>query len=329
MKKLIVLIATFALAIGCAVGLAACAEGKEYKITCVDAQNGYVTVADTEVNAGEKVILASHPDAGYKFTSFTVDGEEIEGCSFVMPEKDVTVSANFEILTYTITYVQGDTTVEEGNPETYTVEDDVTLIQPQKEGYEYCGWYTHYTESELDYGLTYEDYRVTTIKGLVGNLTLYAKYYNSRHEVLVDYDIDNGSIYVDGYYDAYYGDTFEVEVNPDRGYELVHITVNGEVIEGTAFTVSGDVEISAEFKAIEYKITYVLDGGTATGNPEKYTIEDFYISLTEPEKEGYYFEGWYLNEENSIYFNPDFYADDYLCNLTLYARFEEEYDTQI
>ena len=42
----------------------------------------------------------------------------------------------------------------------------------------------------------------------------------------------------------------------------------------------------------QYSITYELDGGTAEGNPDSYTVESEDFSLNEPTKEGYIFIGW-------------------------------------
>ena len=47
---------------------------------------------------------------------------------------------NYDIEEYTITYegIENDTT---GNPTKYTVEsDDIKLVNPEKEGYEFTGW---------------------------------------------------------------------------------------------------------------------------------------------------------------------------------------------
>ena len=48
----------------------------------------------------------------------------------------------------------------------------------------------------------------------------------------------------------------------------------------------------AKFTAIEYTITYDLDGGSATGNPATYTIETASFTINNPVKTGYKFTGW-------------------------------------
>ena len=65
-------------------------------------------------------------------------------------------------------------------------------------------------------------------------------------------------------------------------------------------TVTGDAEYTATYNktAIEYTITYVLNGGT---NPDDakttYTAEDLPYTLPTPTKEGNSFDGWFDNEE--------------------------------
>ena len=61
--------------------------------------------------------------------------------------------------------------------------------------------------------------------------------------------------------------------------------------------VSEDTEVYAKWTPIKYTIEYVGDGFTTT-LPTTYTLEDTDINLTTPTLDaGYYFEGWYLNNE--------------------------------
>ncbi|MDE6597023.1 MAG: InlB B-repeat-containing protein [Clostridia bacterium] len=330
MKKLLIILAASIAIICGAIGIAACADKEEYSVACITCDNGYVTVSDTKAEAGEKVIIAAHPDAGYMLTTFLLDGEELEGCSFIMPEKDVTVSAQFEVVTYSITYVLGDATFNGSNPETYTVNSDVTLTDPKKDGYDVCGWYTYYVNPEYYYDWDMEYCRVKNLKGFYGNLTLYAKYYKAPHTIHVE-ENDNGECWIEDYYgEAFYGDTYNITVDPDEGYELDYITVNGEKIEGTSFTIQNEnIEIAANFKLIVYDIIYELFGGeNAEDNPDTYTVKDEYIYLSNPTKEGFVFTGWYLDAEmTKPVYNDYFSVYDYLDldgPLTLYASFISE-----
>ncbi len=56
--------------------------------------------------------------------------------------------------------------------------------------------------------------------------------------------------------------------------------------------INSQILVYADWTPIEYQIKYHLDGGTATGNPEKYTITDNAITLVNPTKTGHTFAGW-------------------------------------
>ena len=54
----------------------------------------------------------------------------------------------------------------------------------------------------------------------------------------------------------------------------------------------GNRSYTAHWSLNTYSITYDLDGGTAFGNPDSYTVESAAITLNEPAKAGYVFTGW-------------------------------------
>lgn len=62
-------------------------------------QNGTVTANYRHTVSGETVYLTVTPDQGYEMTegTLTVNGEAVPGTSFVMPDADVTVTAEFEV----------------------------------------------------------------------------------------------------------------------------------------------------------------------------------------------------------------------------------------
>lgn len=332
MKKLLIVLTAVVISVCGVLCLTACSGKKEYSVVCGDSENGYVIASDTGVAAGEKVILAAHPDAGYRLVSFVLDGEDIAGVSFVMPEKDVTVSARFELVTYSITYILGDATVSGDNPSTYTVESGDTLIEPKKDGYETCGWYRYRPEPEFGYDYDIEDYRVTSLEGVYGDLTLYAMYYNPWHTIDISNDSEHGYGFVgNSTGEAQYSDAIEVTVVPDNGYAF-YLTVNGtELLEGeTSFTMPAcDVEIVIYYTPIEYKISYELDGGENSElNPQSYTVQDDEITLYDATKEGYIFDYWYYFDEygyTQFVYDSTFRISSYdLCDITFHAYFIED-----
>lgn len=58
-----------------------------------------------------------------------------------MPGPSITLYGHSTLINYNITYNLNDGILEEMNPETYTIKsDNITLINPTKEGYTFIGW---------------------------------------------------------------------------------------------------------------------------------------------------------------------------------------------
>ena len=56
--------------------------------------------------------------------------------------------------------------------------------------------------------------------------------------------------------------------------------------------ITENITLTAKWTVNQYTITYDLNGGTAEGNPDSYTIETENITLNAPTKVGYTFTGW-------------------------------------
>lgn len=67
--------------------------------------------------------------------------------------------------------------------------------------------------------------------------------------------------------------------------------------------VTGDMTLTAQWTLDRYTISYNLNNGTATGNPDSYTVESDAITLNTPTRPGYTFTGWSgtgLTGENNL-----------------------------
>ena len=78
----------------------------KYSINVVQPANGSVAASATSATAGTTVKLTATPAEGYTLDYFTLDGTRINGDTFIMPARNVEVSAVFTANAYSITVVQ-------------------------------------------------------------------------------------------------------------------------------------------------------------------------------------------------------------------------------
>ena len=78
----------------------------KYSINVVQPANGTVSASATSATAGTTIELTATPAEGYTLDYFTLDGERINGDTFIMPARNVEVSAVFTANAYSITVVQ-------------------------------------------------------------------------------------------------------------------------------------------------------------------------------------------------------------------------------
>lgn len=77
-----------------------------YSITVVQPTGGTVSASATSATAGTTIELTATPAEGYTLDYFTLDGARINGNTFIMPARNVEVSAVFTANAYSITVVQ-------------------------------------------------------------------------------------------------------------------------------------------------------------------------------------------------------------------------------
>ena len=184
----------------------------------------------------------------------------------------VTLYAVWSINSYTVTWV-----VDGEQYETATYEYGAALSQipePTKTGHTFSGW------SELPATMPAQDVTVT------GTFSI-----NSYKVTwLVDGVEYNTATF------QYGAALSQIEDPTKTGY-----TFSGWSELPTTMP-ANDVTVTGSFTAIDYTITYELNGGTNSAqNPTKYTVEDA-ITLQDPAKTGYTFEGWYSEStfENKV-----------------------------
>ena len=257
--------------------------------------------------------IASQGKTGYTFNHWSLEqGGTAFDFSTIITEPTI-LFAVYNLDTYRIDYVLDGGTVA-SNPTEYTIlSDDITINNPTKNGYDFVGW-TESTENPKNPFIIEH--------GSTGNKTLTAHY--TPTEYRIDYVYNGGSL-AEGVTNPnkYYitSDTIIINNPSKTGYTFVGwndgTNTNNPYVLNAGST--GNKTLTAVFTADEYRIDYVLDGGTVTSNPDKYTIESPDITINNPSKTGYTFVGWTESTENPK--NPFIIEHGSTGNKTLTAHY--------
>lgn len=221
---------------------------------------------------------------GYSFLGwYTLLDEQVT--SSIVEDKElkssVIIKAKWEIINYNITYVlDGGTST---NPNTYTIEDNITLTNPTKFGSTFLGWSIN---NEETYNST-----ITISKGTTGDKeyiarwtdTIYSLYFNSNGGSTVAKITSAG------------GKAITKPDNPTKeGYNFL-----GWYNDNNLFTFDvmpyKSITLKAKWELKEYSVSFTNeDFETLT-----ITIEDE-IRIPNPTKKGYEFLGWGTSREKDV-----------------------------
>ena len=219
----------------------------------------------------------------------------------------------------TLTFDAGEGSFKEEKTLTLTgkVGDNLALPEtPVREGYNLAGWdpalpekypeinteYTAVWVKEGDYTITYE------LNGGT-NAPENPASYNVETETIPLKDPAKAGYTFEGWY--------------KDGEFTTQVT---EITQGT----TGNITLYAKWvKEGDYTITYELNGGTnAPENPAGYNVESETITLKDPAKPGYTFEGWYMAEDFTGNAVTEIIQGT-TGNITLYAKWVKEGDYTI
>ena len=270
-------------------------EQSEFYVTMVIDGCGNAVARPNPAKEREKIQLTAKPDKGHHFkewqaTSGTSGKIMITNDKFTMPAENVTVKAIFEADTYTVGLNANGGTIASGKDVTsYTygtgaalpTADDMTYT-----GHTFKGWY----DNE---GLTGDP--VTAISDTeTGNKAYWAKW--EIHQYTITVKPENGKADITITQD--YGTPITAPTLTREGYQF-----NGWDKTFPTTMPAGDMTITAQWTLNRYTISYNLNNGTATGNPDSYTVESDAITLNTPTRPGYTFTGWSgtgLDGENNM-----------------------------
>ncbi len=131
-----------------------------YTVTAGEAENGSVTVKPVEAKEGEVVTVTAEPDEGYELDElcYMTEGGDpvaVENGEFTMPAADVTVTATFKKLLFTVAFVDEDGTELQRGTVPYgemPVFEGADPVKDADDGYTYTfkGWEPELTEASED-----------------------------------------------------------------------------------------------------------------------------------------------------------------------------------
>ena len=219
-----------------------------YSITVVQPTGGTVSASATSATAGTTVKLTATPAEGYTLDYFTLDGARINGDTFIMPARNVDVSAVFTANAYSINVVQPANGMVSASATSATAGTTVKLTASPAEGY------------TLDY-FTLDGERINgdTFIMPARNVEVSAVFTANAYSITVVQP--TGGTVSASKLSAFFGEAVELTAVPDEGYELSHYVVNGAANNGGTFTMPArDVIVTAVFtKVAEPSVNLALN----------------------------------------------------------------------
>ena len=228
---------------------------------------------------GETIEYPANPSkAGYTFESWVGDKP------VTMPDNDVIITAEFEVITYTITYNLAGGTNHANNPATYTVEDEITLLAPTKTDYDFLGWFDE------------EDQLVSVLNNTTGNLVLTARW--DQNAYAISYDLNGGSWKEEegaAKYSSLLG--YELPLLVKEGYTFngwyENSEFTGDAVTAIEIGTEGPKSFYAKFTIITYTVTFDSNEGSAVAD-QNINHGSKVEKPADPTRNGYAFIKWQL-----------------------------------
>ena len=269
-------------------------EANQYTVTLNDnggsGGSGNITATYDSLINGVNVPTKT----GYEFLGYFDNNnkkyvnENGQGVAVWDKDQNYELYAHWNIITYHITYEYAGGSAT--NPTTYTVEDEFTVINPTKFGYNFTAWSGDKTGDTV------------TFSHETGDKTLTANY--SPKTSVITFNKGAGTGGTNSQNATYDAALSDIIVPTRDGYDFIgYEDSNGKkyfnrfgnpVVD--AWDKDCDTELSAIWDLHGYNIDYDYQGGTvATANAERYYDTTPAFTITNPTKYGYNFAGWTVN----------------------------------
>ena len=264
-KKIFVYMLTLCLIVACSFALTACSNEHNISIK----QNDYLNISTSVSTAkSEEKVTISYTKKetfvekpGYEVKlmvqtndqkAIVVNYDESGNYYFIMPDCDVSISAEYLPIQYTITYDLNGGENNANNPTTYTVDsNDIIISQPTYTNYYFSGWTIN------DGSQIVRDYTIPS--GTTGNITLKANWKQT-----LDYSF---------YSTTYTGEELSVNASNFVGSNQAQFV---EISGDTKATNAGTYEVTLSLKD---KVNIVWTDGTTEDKTVQWSIVPAKVSV--------------------------------------------------
>lgn len=279
-----------------------------YTITTTVSGNGSISPNGKITKIyGESITFTLTPQPGNTVGLIAINGSTLStdktqdaienGLTISDIAQNYTISVVFEAISYNFTF---DLNYVGSQPITTKIKcgEMVALIaDPTRTGYTFGGWYQ---EAECIN-------KFVTVTMPANDITIYAKWTIKSYVVTATAG-ENGSISPYGQNVLEFGESITFTFTPDKGYCVKSINIDDKYLSAselanaiaygyTFASVSDNHTIDVQFEVVAYTFVYNLNyqgGGEISQN---YDFGDKIIKIEDPVRDGYTFEGWYVESE--------------------------------
>jgi len=243
----------------------------------------------------DAITLHNPTRTGYAFAGWSGTGITGTSTNVTIPAGSTgnrEYTANWTPNTYIVHYdANGGAGTMADATHTYDAAANLTANEFTRSGYGFAGWAT-----APGGDVAYADKQSVINLAESGVVNLYAKW--TLIDYTITYNLDGGTVSAANP-EKYTVESGEITLaNPTKG-GYTFAGWSGTGITGTSTNVTipagstGNREYTANWRPVDYTITYNLDGGTVSqSNPPGYNVTDDAITLHNPVKAGYTFAGW-------------------------------------
>ena len=253
------------------------------------------------------------------------NGERVE-FPYVMPDREVTLTAAWTLCQYTVCYDANGGCFPDGYHERIEVYDYGTPVYPmetpEKEGYTFKCWVDAYTGEEMGYPFYMPACEITLRAEWVVNMYT-VRFYDGSGSLYNAYDVGYGEDISYLLYDMpcpeKYGYTF-------MGWSMIPDSACPDMID--SYMPCRDLDLFAVWSVNNYRIHWITDDG------DHFETEHCFDSPVEPlcvtsEKAGYEFMGWVYPDGTWVEFPLRMPAEDITLTAVFRARSDTTYTVEV